>query len=284
MTLRILSSIAAAVLAIMTPATVTAQTQADSTAFNNPANWSSPISEDHGCRLIVGHFNELFGAPQHISVYLIPGHLSRNIYIGISDSLAHTSVIAGANHAFAAVNGSYFDMKRGNSVCFLKAGAEVIDSTSMGMAVNGAIRCGADGLEILPWDSASEKSYNVHSGRILATGPLLISNGTLQEINNVPQEFGWAPHPRTALAMTSRGDILFITADGRHENNAKGVTLPELAWIMKQLNATDAINLDGGGSTTLWTETMGVVNNPSDNRKFDHEGQRGVPNIIYVSK
>ena len=48
------------------------------------------------------------------------------------------------------------------------------------------------------------------------------------------------------------------------------------------LGMTDAINLDGGGSTTLWTEKTGVINHPYDNRKFDHDGERSVPNLIVV--
>ena len=45
---------------------------------------------------------------------------------------------------------------------------------------------------------------------------------------------------------------------------------------------TQAINLDGGGSTTLWTKKTGVINHPYDNKKFDHEGERTVPNLIVV--
>ena len=45
---------------------------------------------------------------------------------------------------------------------------------------------------------------------------------------------------------------------------------------------TAAINLDGGGSSALWSKETGVINHPRDNRKFDHEGERSVPNLIVV--
>ena len=48
------------------------------------------------------------------------------------------------------------------------------------------------------------------------------------------------------------------------------------------LGMKDAINLDGGGSTTLWTAKTGVINHPYDNKTFDHEGVRTVPNLIVV--
>jgi exopolysaccharide biosynthesis protein len=46
------------------------------------------------------------------------------------------------------------------------------------------------------------------------------------------------------------------------------------------LGMTQAINLDGGGSTTLWSEKIGVINHPYDNKKWDNEGERAVPNLI----
>jgi exopolysaccharide biosynthesis protein len=48
------------------------------------------------------------------------------------------------------------------------------------------------------------------------------------------------------------------------------------------LGITQAINLDGGGSSAVWTNQTGVINHPRDNRKFDHEGERVVPNLIVV--
>lgn len=55
---------------------------------------------------------------------------------------------------------------------------------------------------------------------------------------------------------------------------------------MKQIGAEDALNLDGGGSSTLYMKGIGengVVNMPSDNKMFDHEGERKLSSIIYVN-
>ncbi|MFN3382800.1 MAG: phosphodiester glycosidase family protein, partial [Runella zeae] len=59
-----------------------------------------------------------------------------------------------------------------------------------------------------------------------------------------------------------------------------GVNLPELTFLARQLGCRDALNLDGGGSTTMWIADQGVVNYPSDNKKFDHEGERAVSNVL----
>ncbi len=72
-----------------------------------------------------------------------------------------------------------------------------------------------------------------------------------------------ARHPRTALGLTEdRRTLLLVTVDGRSADSA-GMTCPELASLMAELGAFDAVNLDGGGSTAM---VLGgaVVNRPSD--------------------
>jgi len=71
--------------------------------------------------------------------------------------------------------------------------------------------------------------------------------------------------PRTAVGITADKKILMVCVDGRQKNSA-GMTLKELARYMKKLGAVDAMNLDGGGSTTFFL--MGkVLNSPSDGRE-----------------
>jgi exopolysaccharide biosynthesis protein len=76
--------------------------------------------------------------------------------------------------------------------------------------------------------------------------------------------------------------VYFIVIDGRFPGQADGATIPEAAFIARVLGLHDALNLDGGGSSTLWTESQGVINHPCDNRLFDHEGERKIPNILMV--
>ena len=89
-------------------------------------------------------------------------------------------------------------------------------------------------------------------------------------------------HPRAAFGSDDEGKAYLVVIDGRFPGQADGATIYETAYICHLLGMTDAINLDGGGSTTLWTEKTGVINHPYDNKKFDHEGERSVPNLILV--
>ncbi|MCX8053982.1 MAG: phosphodiester glycosidase family protein [Armatimonadetes bacterium] len=97
-------------------------------------------------------------------------------------------------------------------------------------------------------------------------GPWLLRDGnpwidTVAEGFSV-NAFEKAKHPRTAVGLTADNKLLLVTVDGRQTISA-GVTLPELAMIMKRLGAMTAINLDGGGSTTLSVKGI-VVNAPSE--------------------
>ncbi|MBO2455142.1 phosphodiester glycosidase family protein [Actinomadura barringtoniae] len=82
--------------------------------------------------------------------------------------------------------------------------------------------------------------------------------------------------PRTMAGIDAQGRILLVTVDGRSPHSA-GMTLPEGAALMRRLGATDAVNLDGGGSTTMVVRGH-VVNEPSD----QHE--RKVGSAVLVTR
>ena len=74
-----------------------------------------------------------------------------------------------------------------------------------------------------------------------------------------------------------------VNVDGRFSGKGEGASIEECSLICKYLGLYDAINLDGGGSSSLWTPSTGVINHPCDNKKWDHEGERKDP-TIFVAK
>jgi hypothetical protein len=85
-------------------------------------------------------------------------------------------------------------------------------------------------------------------------------------------------HPRTAIGFSRDSSTLYLlTVDGRSENSG-GMTLIELATMLRKLGAWQAMNFDGGGSTTMVIEGA-VVNKPSDTT-----GEREVGNVLAVVK
>ena len=94
------------------------------------------------------------------------------------------------------------------------------------------------------------------------------------------RNFGPVRHPRTAVGLAAGGRrVLLVTVDGRQPGYSAGMTLGELADLMRRLGAVDALNLDGGGSTTMAVGAQGgvarVLNQPSDSA-----GERPVANAL----
>lgn len=119
-----------------------------------------------------------------------------------------------------------------------------------------------------------ERWNNVKTG-IGATGDVLIENG---QINT---NFEVGANPRTAIGITNDGKILLYTIDGRQKGYSYGAQLRTLANRLKELGCSDAINLDGGGSTSYAIQFPGdnlveLVNSPSDGKL------RSVSNFIFL--
>ena len=85
-----------------------------------------------------------------------------------------------------------------------------------------------------------------------------------------------ARQPRTLAGVRADGTLLLVTVDGRRPGWSAGMTLPEAARLMRSLGARDALNLDGGGSSTM-TVRGEVVNRPSD-----RGGERPVSDGVYA--
>jgi exopolysaccharide biosynthesis protein len=109
--------------------------------------------------------------------------------------------------------------------------------------------------------------------------PQLVKDGKVDvtwEQEKTTKSFVETHHPRTAVAKLKDGKFLMITVDGRSEASG-GISLYDLAAYLLELGATDAMNLDGGGSTTMFLDGK-VVNHPSDK-----EGERKVSDALIVT-
>lgn len=93
-------------------------------------------------------------------------------------------------------------------------------------------------------------------------GGVLIKDSQIQDIDE-------AAAPRTAFGIKADGTLIFYALDGRQTGHSYGARLKTLAKRLLELGCVDAVNLDGGGSTTLGTiypgqSSMTIVNKPSD--------------------
>jgi hypothetical protein len=107
--------------------------------------------------------------------------------------------------------------------------------------------------------------------------PVLVQNGMVAPNLRMCWSAAFCgPNPRSAIGVTADGHILLATVDGRHRKWSAGMTMLRWAQTMKRLGAVYALNLDGGGSTTM------VVNGKVVNRPSDEYGPRGVSSAILV--
>lgn len=262
-----------------------AQTKADSIAITS-AQWEITTTPDQIVHKRAA-FTDLYKGPQYINLIEIPSTKKLHYDIAVSE-MKQTSLISKEHQASASINGSFYNMKEGFSVCYLGKGKQVVDTTENHLfkRCTGAVYVHKKKTRILPWNEEIEKDYKQKKGATLASGPLLMLNGE-SVWNDENDSFNTTKHPRSAIFTTKDKKTVFITVDGRRQGNATGVSIAELTHLIRILGGHDALNLDGGGSTTLWMEGApdnGVVNSPSDNGKFDHQGERKIPNIIYVYK
>ncbi|WP_227762393.1 phosphodiester glycosidase family protein [Zhaonella formicivorans] len=110
---------------------------------------------------------------------------------------------------------------------------------------------------------AATDSYWSGVKHLLTSGPLLVENGepVFQAVAEGFTGTVLERNPRTAVGVTKDGKMLLAVVDGRSEKSV-GVTLEELAYIMTDLGAYQAMGLDGGGSTEMWVQGK-IVNQPS---------------------
>lgn len=117
---------------------------------------------------------------------------------------------------------------------------------------------------------------------MLASGPLLVQKGKVDMTIDPTSPRATERHPRTAVAVNKERDrVFFVTVDGRQPGYSTGMTLNELAEYLVSVGAYQAINLDGGGSTTMATRFYGqqypiVANQPSDGF------QRSVSTVLHA--
>lgn len=241
--------------------------------------------ESDSIKVIQIKTDTLFDSNQIISLIYLKNRNDDKYFIDIAyDSIAliKTSEFAQSNNAIAAINGGFFDINKGGSVTYLEVDDNVISKTQnpekkwakSEKLINGAIILTKNNEFLI--QSAKPDDYYENSKNesfVLITGPLLIRNSKNENLPDM--KFTHFRHPRTCMCNTE-DSLVLITVDGRQEN-AAGMNLFELQKYLHSIGCVNAINLDGGGSTTMWKKDKGIVNNPSDK-----EGERPVSNVILI--
>ena len=265
--------------------------QRDSLAFAN-GSWQTDTLDGMVLKQCRFEGQQLFASNQQIFVLEISDTAHYTLAFAHEPRRTKTSEMAQKHDAVAAINGSFFDMDQHFPVCYLRIDSVELGENTPGKdTVNrkyyqyGTLCLSHDSVFILKTDSSRHWEEALPYPDIMTAGPLLIWHDTLQYMRD-DRTFVTNRHNRTAVGIRDDGTMLLLVADGRFKQ-AEGLSLTELQQIFRWLGCRDALNLDGGGSTTLFlnvNDHQGVLNCPSDNGRFDHEGERGVSNAILIMK
>ncbi|MDF2944416.1 MAG: phosphodiester glycosidase family protein [Herbinix sp.] len=190
-----------------------------------------------------------------------------------------TSVIAEDSDAILAINGDYYGFRDDGII--IRNGQIFRDEP-----IRDGLAIYEDGT-MKPYDETTTSAAQLIDDGVVQTlsfGPSLIKDGIATKDfgktvidTNIGNHAIENANPRTGIGMISANHFIFIVVDGRSKSYSRGMSLSEFAQVFTDLGCTQAYNLDGGGSSTMYF--MGrVVNNPLGKGK-----ERGVSDILYIN-
>lgn len=190
---------------------------------------------------------------------------------------AKTSVTAADNNAILAVNGDYYGA---NSTGYVIRNGVVYRDTVREDSSNGDLAIYKDGSFKIIYEDQISAEQLVNDGvvNLLAFGPALVENGEIAVDTNTEVGQAKASNPRTAIGMIDENHYIIVVSDGR-TSESEGLSLYQLAEVMKSYGAKTAYNLDGGGSSTLYFNGQ-VINKPTTGGNKISE--RAVSDIVYI--
>lgn len=185
----------------------------------------------------------------------------------ISGALATTTAevktfLEAGERAIAGLNGDFFDLGATNyplGLCVKDGVVMQNNNTRPWFAL-------LDDGSYMTGDGTQSAQYIGHMTEAIGGSHLVLRDGYLSDLGQ-DSDFGGIRHPRSAIGYTGDGDIVMLVVDGRRVDYSNGASLTDLALILRDFGVTDAMNLDGGGSSTLalvdGTEVE-IQNKPSD--------------------
>ena len=190
---------------------------------------------------------------------------------------AKTSVTAADNNAILAVNGDYYGA---NSTGYVIRNGVVYRDTAREDSSNGDLAIYKDGSFKIIYEDQISAEQLVNDGvvNLLAFGPALVENGEIAVDTNTEVGQAMASNPRTAIGIIDENHYIIVVSDGR-TSESEGLSLYQLAEVMKSYGAKTAYNLDGGGSSTLYFNGQ-VINKPTTGGNKISE--RAVSDIVYI--
>ena len=190
---------------------------------------------------------------------------------------AKTSETSADNNAILAINGDYYGA---NSTGYVIRNGVVYRDTVRENSSNGDLAIYKDGSFKIIYEDQISAEQLVKDGvvNLLAFGPALVENSEIAVGTNEEVGQAMASNPRTAIGIIDENHYIIVVSDGR-TSESKGLSLYQMAEVMKSYGVKTAYNLDGGGSSTLYFNGQ-VINKPTTGGNKISE--RAVSDIVYI--
>ena len=215
-------------------------------------------------------------------VYLTAIYDPSRVKLGLTEYLGYNGEylvdIARKNNAKVAINAGGFSDPGGYGTGGVPHGTVIADGKIVwdtGATVGGIAGFNKDNVLVL-MNGTSQQAIDKGIRDAVQFGPFLIVNG---KSANISGNGGWGINPRTVLAQRKDGIVLFLVVDGNGQNKYNwngrgGIDMNGLIEILERYGAYNAVNMDGGASTTLVVEGK-LYNNPCG---YSSTGERTLPN------
>ena len=241
---------------------------------------SSDTYKDENISISLGEYREndttiyvadvQVSSPEYLKTALAQGVYGRNVK-------EDTSEMAENNNAVLAINGDYYGAREAGYV--IKNGT-LYRNTSAGRDDLVIYKVGSWKI-VNEAEVSAEELLEDGAVQTMSFGPALVQSGNITVGENEEVKQSMSSNPRTAIGIIDDCHYVFVVSDGRTDESA-GLSLYQLAEVMKDLGCETAYNLDGGGSSTMYFNGQ-VVNNPTGGRAGHGEGsERSVSDIVYI--
>ena len=211
----------------------------------------------------------VLSSPEYLQTAFANSTFGRNV-------TARTSSIAENANAVLAINGDYYGARQSGYV--IRNGVIYRSKANRNAEDLVIYQDGSFGI-INESEISAQALLDNGAWNVLSFGPALLIDGEIAVSSGEEVGRAMASNPRTAIGIVDDLHYLFVVSDGR-TNASEGLSLRELAQVLKELGAKTAYNLDGGGSSTMVFQGQ-VVNNPTSNGKRITE--RSVSDIVCIT-
>ena len=206
--------------------------------------------------------------------YLITVLDPKRIILGVPDSYGGTGLtleeMVQKYDALGGINAGGFQDDGGSGLGGVPEGLTLVDGKSVGKSSSESIFVGFDEAGVMYvgyYDDWSANRDGIKNG--VCFGPILIMNGEAVNPDSLPS----GVNPRTAIGQRSDGAVLMLVIDGR-QVHSMGATYADCLNIMLDHGAVNAINMDGGSSTSMY------YNGAYVNRNSSKYGARPLPSAF----